>query len=241
MKDFCDLHTHTLASGHAYNTLYEMVKEAKEKKIAVFGITEHAPAMPGSCQEIYFSNLRVVPRDLFEVQLRLGSELNIVDYRGKVDLGESMLRQLDYCIASIHLPCLTPGSAKENTMAYAGAMENPHVVAIGHPDDGRVPVDFDILAKEAREHGVALELNQASLKPGGFRKNTWENAEKMLLACEKYGALVLMSSDAHIGTEVGNHSLPLKLLEQVGFPQELVVNASMERVEGLLKSRGLKG
>ena len=28
MKDILDLHTHTIASGHAYNTLYEMAQAA---------------------------------------------------------------------------------------------------------------------------------------------------------------------------------------------------------------------
>ena len=28
-----DLHTHSLASGHAYNTIYEMVEEAKKKAL----------------------------------------------------------------------------------------------------------------------------------------------------------------------------------------------------------------
>ena len=32
MRDVVDLHTHTIASGHAYNTIYEMAKSAAEKK-----------------------------------------------------------------------------------------------------------------------------------------------------------------------------------------------------------------
>lgn len=33
MKDIMDLHTHTVASGHAYNTIYEMARSASEKGI----------------------------------------------------------------------------------------------------------------------------------------------------------------------------------------------------------------
>ena len=29
MKDILDLHTHTIASGHAYNTMNEMISAAK--------------------------------------------------------------------------------------------------------------------------------------------------------------------------------------------------------------------
>lgn len=34
MIDLLDLHTHTIASGHAYNTLYEMAQSAAEKGLA---------------------------------------------------------------------------------------------------------------------------------------------------------------------------------------------------------------
>ena len=35
MIDLLDLHTHTIASGHAYNTLYEMAQSAAEKGLAL--------------------------------------------------------------------------------------------------------------------------------------------------------------------------------------------------------------
>ena len=54
MKYILDTHTHTLASGHAYSTIDEMIQAAAKKKLELIGITEHAPKMPGSCQEIYF-------------------------------------------------------------------------------------------------------------------------------------------------------------------------------------------
>ena len=36
-----DVHTHTIASGHAYSSLSEMVAGAKEKDIKLLGIVEH--------------------------------------------------------------------------------------------------------------------------------------------------------------------------------------------------------
>lgn len=46
MLDKVDLHTHTIASGHAYNTRNEMIAAAAAKNLEVYAITEHAPAMP---------------------------------------------------------------------------------------------------------------------------------------------------------------------------------------------------
>ena len=62
MRDFVDLHTHTIASGHAYNTINEMVQAAVNHKLEILGITEHAPAMTGTCTQMYFMNLRALPR-----------------------------------------------------------------------------------------------------------------------------------------------------------------------------------
>ena len=54
-----DLHTHTYASGHAYNTMNEMAYAAKEKGLQLLGITDHAPAMPYSSGPLHFLNLKL--------------------------------------------------------------------------------------------------------------------------------------------------------------------------------------
>lgn len=234
MKDILDLHTHTLASGHAYNTMMEMARAAADAGLEVFGITEHAPKMPGTCHEFYFSNLKVVPRSLYGVRLLLGAELNICDLDGSVDLPENLLKQMDLCVASMHLPCIRPGSRQENTRAYRLVMENPYVTIIGHPDDGRIPVDYEELARAAAASHVLLELNNSSLRPGSFRQNCMENAGIMLKYCEKYGAKVIMDSDAHVMTDVGNHQYCQKVVAESGFPEELVVNGAADRLEPYL-------
>ena len=72
----------------------------------------------------------------------MGAELNILDASGNVDLPESVLARLDYAIASIHPPCYSGKTISENTSAYLGVLKNPYIQIIGHPDDGRFPVDY---------------------------------------------------------------------------------------------------
>ena len=99
-----DLHTHTIVSGHAYSTLREMAKAASDKGLELLGITEHAPKMPGTCHLFYFDNLRIVPRELYGIELVLGSEVNILDAKGTVDLPQKTMEKLDIIIASLHTP-----------------------------------------------------------------------------------------------------------------------------------------
>ena len=227
-----DLHTHTIASGHAYNTLREMAKAASDKGLSVLGITEHAPKMPGTCHSFYFHNLKTVPRELYGIRLLLGSEVNIMDFEGNIDLEERDLKGMDIIIASLHTPCIKPGSVRENTTAYLKAMENPYVNIIGHPDDGRYPVDYCALVEGAKEKGKVLELNNHSLDPKCFRRDARENDLKMLELCKEYAVPVIMGSDAHFDTLIGEFSMARELLEEVDFPEELVLNRSVEALQG---------
>ena len=138
MIDLLDLHTHTTASGHAYNSLYEMAASASGRGIRIFGSSDHAPAMPGSSHYYHFINFKVLPRTLYGMKLLMGVELNIMDFEGNVDLDQDLLEKLDYSIASLHQPCIKSGTASQNTDAYLGAMKNPAIHIIGHPDDSRL-------------------------------------------------------------------------------------------------------
>jgi putative hydrolase len=95
MNTLLDLHTHTIVSGHAYSTMQEMVKAASEKGLKMFGITEHGPAMPGSCSPMYFRNLAVIPRWMYGVELFVGAEINIMDASGNLDLEQKDIDKLD--------------------------------------------------------------------------------------------------------------------------------------------------
>ena len=121
--------------------------------------------MPGTCHDFYFHNLKVVNRLAYEVPLLLGVELNILDSAGNVDLDLPNLKRMDIAIASLHTPCFYPGTREENTAAVLNAMKNPYVNIIGHPDDGRYPLDYVAVVQAAREYGVLLELNNSSLRP----------------------------------------------------------------------------
>ena len=225
MNDLLDVHTHTIASGHAYSTLREMIEAAKNRGLSLIGISEHGPRMEGSCPEIYFCNFKVIRPEAYGIDLIMGAELNIVDFSGSTDLREDLLARLDYAIASLHDPCIHPGSRAQNTAALIGAMRNPHVRIIGHPDNPAYPVDFDQLAQSANEHHVLLEINNSSYQPDGSRHGSRELSQGLLDACKRHGTMVIMGSDAHIDLDVGNHTCSEEMIQQAGFPEELVINS----------------
>lgn len=160
----------------------------------------------------------------------MGVELNIMDHTGRVDLRKGLLEKMDYSIASLHEPCYKSGTSSENTRAYLGAIENPLIHIIGHPDDSRFPVDYDTLVSAAAENHTLLELNSSSLHPLSARMNAAENYRTMLELCKRYKASIIIDSDAHTEADVGNHVRALELIEELNFPEELIVNTSLNKL-----------
>jgi len=233
-----DPHTHTIASTHAYSTILENAKAAAERGIKLLGITDHAPAIEDSPHVLYFRNLHVLDRELYGVKMLYGAELNICDYEGSVDLDDAVMEKLDYCIASFHTILLKPGSRKENTRAMLGAMKKPKVKIIGHPEDGAIPVDYMELVRHAKETNTMLEVNNSSLKTAYYRLNVRENLIEMLKLCEKYGVTIAVGTDAHFAKAVGNFDCAIELLEEIGFPEELIANTSVEKFLKLIGREG---
>ena len=101
MKYIIDLHTHSIAGGHAYSTFQENVAAAYAKGLSVYGFSEHAPAMPGGPHPYFFENFKVLPDEYKGMRVLKGCEANIIDLEGHFDLDDSVLARMDYVIASM--------------------------------------------------------------------------------------------------------------------------------------------
>lgn len=231
MNAIIDLHCHTIASGHAYSTLKENIDEAKSKGLKYVGVSDHAPNMPGSTHPFYFGNLGVIKEEINEVKVLKGIEANIMDFDGNIDIPQDVIGKLDYVIASFHPPCINPGNINENTKAILNVMENKEVKIIGHLDDSRYPVDYEKVVIKAKETNTLLEINNSSLKPNSFRVGAIENAKILLDLCKQHEVKVILGSDAHIYYQVGNFENCIKIIEEVNFPGNLVVNFNEDYIK----------
>ncbi|WP_409967138.1 phosphatase [Bengtsoniella intestinalis] len=237
MKLLFDLHTHTIMSGHAYSTLQENVAAAKEAGLLAYGFSEHAQAMPGSVNNIYFHNFKVLPKEVNGVALFGGVELNIMDYAGNTDADERTMANVHYAIASLHPPCIPPANMAESTAAIVGAMQNPLIKIIGHPDDGRYPLDYDTVVRAAVDTGTVLEVNNSSVGGNALRQGAHENYKVMLEKCVQYGCKVIVGSDAHYASFVGGFDGARATLEKAGFPEELVINTTIDGLDLVLNRK----
>ena len=226
-KILADIHTHTLVSGHAYGTIREMAQAAAEQGLEVLGITEHAPGIPGTVDPFYFCNLKVIPRTLYGVQLLHGSEINVLN-DGSLSLEQKWIDKLDYAIVGIHNPCYDNAGPQQNTKNLIQCMRNEKVRLISHPDDDRTPLDYPQLVQAAKTWHVALEVNNSSLANKGPRKNCVENYRTMLRYCQQLRVPIIVNSDAHDPSWVGQFSHALELLEQLDFDPDLILNTDKD-------------
>lgn len=160
MRFTLDTHTHTIASGHAYNTIDEMAVYAAGHGVTHLAITDHAPKMPGSAGVLYFSNMGIIPRKKYGVNIYMGCEVNIMDYDGRIDLS-----------------------------------------------------------------------------PTGPRQGAYDNDVTMLKLCKEAGVCISIGSDAHIKESICDFDRAYKVIEEVGFPKELIVNSNTELYESYIGKR----
>ena len=235
MKIELDMHTHTLASGHAFSTIQEMAKVGAEKGLKLLGITEHTPGIPGTCDPIYFRNLHVVPRQMYGIELMLGAEINILDGRGNMDADDDLMRRLDIRIAGIHSLCYEHGTKEENTSGMVQAIRHPYIQIISHPGDGTAALDFEPMVLASKECGTLLEINNSSLKPTRNKVDARDNNLEILRLCKRYEVPVILGSDAHISFDIANYEHLYALLQETDFPEALIVNRSVELFKNHLK------
>lgn len=230
MKIGVDLHVHTIASGHAYSTITEIVEAAKKKGIEGVAILDHGPALPGGAHEYYFSNLIVLPEEIEGVRVLKGAEVNIIDEEGNLDISDFTLNLLDFVGISFHPNCgYEPSTKAKNTEVLLKAMENQNVSMLCHAVVPEFEIELKPVVEAAREKGILIEINNFSFNDKSFRFKSVSENYRLIELCAETGAPVAVTSDAHYHEFVGEVSLAVKALKEVNFPEELVVNTDLNR------------
>ena len=161
------LHNHTLASD-GQDTLAAMAQAATEFGLEWLGIADHSK----SSFQANGLDVKRLEKQIEEIQslnskkpkctLLSGTECDILK-DGKLDFPDSLLKELDYVVASVHSGFTS--DEKEMTDRILRAIENPHVTCLGHLT-GRLllereayPVNIPKILDAAAANGTWIELN----------------------------------------------------------------------------------
>lgn len=225
-----DMHNHSVASGHAINTVYELVHSAKEKGLTHIGITEHGPSMEGAPTEGYFE----ISDQLVHVkgiEVFLGIEANIINEAGDIDLGQELLERQRIVAAGLHAK--TPYerlNRPDNTKSIINAMKNPYVKIITHPYRPEFPVDVEKIVRTSYETDTLLEINDNLFKKRVCLPELLDRYSEMIKLCKKYNLLVIIGSDAHLAENVGSMRYILPIKEKIGLDDDIIINYKPELI-----------
>jgi DNA polymerase (family 10) len=197
-----DLHMHTTASdGRA--SLPQMVEGAKRLGYRYIAITDHSKRVTmarGLDQRRLRQQWQTIDRLAEKVRgitIFKGVELDILE-DGRLDLPDSVLRDADWVVASIHYG--QNQSRERITKRLLNAIQNPYVSAIGHPT-GRLigkrkayDADMETVFRAAADYGCLLELN---CQPSRLDLNV-----PHLVAAREHGIPIVLSTDAHAVEEL---------------------------------------
>ncbi len=232
-----DLHMHTVASTHAYSTLSDYIAQAKSKGIKLFAITDHGPDMVDAPHHWHFINMRIWPRIVDGVGILRGIEANIKTTPGEIDCTGPMLTSLDLIIAGFHEPVFPPQDEAAHTEAMIATMASGTVHIISHPGNPKYPVDIPAMAAAAAKYHVALEINNSSFVHS--RKGSEANCRAVAAAVRDAGGWVALGSDSHTAFTLGDFGECRKILDEVHFPEDRILNVSPRRLLDFLESRGM--
>lgn len=230
-----DLHMHTVASTHAYSTLRDYVLQAKSCGIKLLAITDHGPDMADAPHYWHFVNMKIWPRVIDGVGILRGIEANIKNNAGEIDCSGPMLGSIDIIVAGFHEPVLAPQDKENNTTAMIAAIASGNVHIISHPGNPKYPINIPAVAHAAARHNVALELNNSSFTTS--RPGSEPNCRAIAEAVKEAGGWLAFGSDSHTAFTLGHFEHCLRIMREVDFPEDRVLNVTPRRLLDFLQQR----
>ncbi|WP_413283479.1 phosphatase [Vibrio sp. MA40-2] len=236
MKFEVDTHTHTYASGHAYSTLIENAKLAHENGLKIFCSTDHAESMPGAPHYWFFANQKILPRFLSGVGIIRGMEANILNVKGELDIHPSLDQKLDWIIASFHEPVYAPSDSATHTETLINVIKSGRIDALGHLGNPNFDFDFHKVLTCAKQHNVAVEINNSSLK-GHSRVGSIDRCLQIAKVAKEIGTYVTTGSDAHFCVDIGRLEQVSHMLDEVEMPATQVITHTAQQFLQFLARR----
>ena len=237
MKLYGDYHTHTIFT-HGKSTIEENVKMAVQKGLKQIAITEHSfkhVANPLKRKDWDVMKKEVERlRTIYDIDILLGLEANLLDEKGTIDIPEDVLEECDIVVLGYHklfwtsfksfFTFLVPNTfrigkpskkrIKKNTQAYINAIKRYPINILAHLKYANCEVDCVELAKVAKQHNVKIELNGKRI----------DFTDEELLGMQAVGVDFIVDSDAHHAERVGRNDHAYSLIERLRLNHDQICN-----------------
>ncbi len=243
MEFYGDYHTHTYYSD-GNQGIIDIIQAAEKRGLKEVAITDHGPAatfLGVRNKRNYYSIRKSIIRyqEKSKVKILWGAEANICNRKGRLDISQDLLDQMDIVLAGLH-PFTWPYSFKEqwqylwtkmnaksknskiddliklNTEKVVEALQkNSQIDILSHPN-GFFTVDIDVVAKTCADQQVLFEINCGHEIP--------EISD--IIKAKEAGVKFIINSDAHSKENIGNFAYGEQAIKQLKLDTSIIVNSS---------------
>lgn len=242
-----DLHTHTVASKHAYSTIEENLAYAKKTGMKYIGITDHYFHYGDDMdkkQEVYRLKFVEQINPTTGIKVIGSAEFNILqDYEYRKTLNRfkwrpiGLHRSFALALKDMTYDDLFTGflQASEWNNTFNHIERNLDELVYGKFTDGLIIEAKQFLEKVvclAGEKNIYLEINEKSLRTGS---KYYDIVRYWLPIAAENGNSFCLGTDAHFCREVGVFDRSIELLNEFGIGKDRVLNCNEEKVRLLLQ------
>lgn len=227
-----DLHTHTIFSLHALSTVKENVTVAKEKGLKYIAITDHFIGHPDDINRFHqIARFTILNENkVGEVYLLPSAEFNI----GQNVYSERAFTKTKWRPIGLHGVFLEEKceSLDDLYSMYEKAVEKfTGFVHIEREIEKYLSIDERKNEKEeinnylkrivdlAKENNIYLEVNELSLN-----RKKYDLVKYWLTYAKTNGNYIYLGTDSHYCDNVGNFEKSIKLLNEIDFPKDRILN-----------------
>ena len=192
-----DVHMHTVETD-GRNTIEEMAEAAREHGYKYMAITDHsknlafANGLDDKRALQHIEKIRKADADAKGIRILAGIEVDILA-DGDLDLSDSVLKEMDLVIASVH-SAFNQDAAKM-TERLLRAVNNPHISFVGHPT-GRI-----LLRRDAYQYDMEAVLNAAAKNKVAMELNAYPDrldlCDRHLRMAKERGVKIVINTDSH--------------------------------------------
>lgn len=247
-----DLHTHTIASFHAYSTLKENIDEAHSKGIRYLAITDHYTELRNDDNS---SNIRIMNNHMSArinymnlqqprngVKLIQGSEFNIGEIPDPKFIKNLTWRPIGLHswyfdknmtpddILNTYEKCLNIEEFKPNAFCHI----EREVHNLKDITEYGTKKYWYSLIDLAEKYGIYIELNESSLRDYDKSYNHLARMRKWFEYAQTKDVMFYLGSDAHFCEKVGDFENVICVLNHFNIKPERILNHSCN--ENLLKT-----
>lgn len=239
-----DMHTHTVASQHAYSTIEENINYAKQNGIKYIAITDHFHVLNDHLFKMNeMSRIKYMEANVnkySDIKIIGSAEFNILQKTSSLE----KLKFLKWKPIGLHSHYIENiSSVTYETLYNAFAEASDYFNAFCHiereldkikksdSEENEIYEFMTQIVHLAKEKNIYLELNVHSLEG---KNDNIDRIRFWMAEAKRNRNLITLGTDAHFCREVGHFHKAVELLNELDYDRSLILNCDETAVKALI-------